>query len=53
MGKPSAVIEDRETKAEKLRTTGVNLYPAGYPVEITAGEILQQFGDMDDVGVAW
>ncbi len=48
MGKPSAVIEDRETKAEKLRANGVNLYPAGYPVEITAGEILQRFGDSDE-----
>jgi len=51
MGKPSAVIEDRETKAEKLRATGVNLYPAGYPVEITAGEILRQFGEMDEKGL--
>jgi len=48
MGKPSAIIEDRETKAEKLRANGVNLYPAGYPVDTTAGEILQQFADMDE-----
>ena len=48
MGKPSAVIEDRETKAEKLRANGVNLYPAGYPVDITAQELVQRFGDLDE-----
>ncbi|MCG6880110.1 MAG: lysine--tRNA ligase [Deltaproteobacteria bacterium] len=48
MGKPSAILEDRETKAEKLKANGVNLYPAGYPVDITAGEIVEQFGDMDE-----
>jgi lysyl-tRNA synthetase class II len=42
------VIEDRETKAEKLRANGVNLYPAGYPVSITAGEIVQRFGELDE-----
>ena len=48
MGKPSAVIEDRETKAEKLRAGGVNLYPAGYPVNITAEELVKRFGDLDE-----
>ena len=48
MGKPSVIIEDRENKVEKLRESGVNLYPAGYQVDITAGEILRRFGGMDE-----
>ncbi len=48
MGKPSAIIEDRTNKIEKLRASGVNLYPAGYRVDITTREILKRFGDMDE-----
>ena len=48
MGKPSAILEDREIKAEKLKEKGVNLYPAGYPVDITADELVARFGDMDE-----
>ncbi len=48
MGKPSAIVEDRQSKAEKLRENGINLYPAGYPVELTAGEVHAKFGDMDE-----
>ena len=48
MGKPSTILEDREIKAEKLKTNGVNLYPAGYPVDITAGELVARFVDMDE-----
>ena len=48
MGKPSTILEDREIKAEKLKEKGVNLYPAGYPVDITAGELVARFGDMDE-----
>ncbi len=48
MGKPSTVTLDREKKAEKLKENGVNLYPAGYPVDITAGEITKQFGHVDE-----
>ncbi|MCF8129576.1 MAG: lysine--tRNA ligase [Deltaproteobacteria bacterium] len=48
MGKPSAIVEDRTNKADKLRASGVNLYPAGYRVDITAEKILERFGDMDE-----
>ena len=31
-----------------MKAGGVNLYPAGYQVDITAGEILRRFGEMDE-----
>jgi lysyl-tRNA synthetase class 2 len=47
MTKKSPVIEDRVRKAEKLRAMGVQLYPAGYPCDMTAGEAVEKFGNLD------
>ena len=47
MEKTSSIIQDRKKKAEELRAMGVNLYPAGYTVDITAAEAFEKFGHMD------
>jgi len=47
MEKTSNIIQDRKKKAEDLRAMGINLYPAGYAVDITAAEALERFGPMD------
>ncbi|MBW1783634.1 MAG: lysine--tRNA ligase [Deltaproteobacteria bacterium] len=46
-GKPSSIIEERTNKAKKLQSEGINLYPAGYPVDITSAEAMERFGSMD------
>jgi lysyl-tRNA synthetase class 2 len=35
------------SKGQKLKAMGVNPYPAGYPVDLTATEAFQRFGVMD------
>jgi lysyl-tRNA synthetase class 2 len=47
MEKISSLIEERIIKAEKLKSTGVNLYPAGYHTDITISEAAENFGHMD------
>ena len=47
MEKTSAVLEDRIKKAQRLKELGVQLYPAGYPVDITVAEAMDRFGLMD------
>ena len=47
IGKTSSIIEERKNKAEKLQEEGVNLYPAGYQVDITSSEAIDRFGHMD------
>ncbi len=45
--KTSPVKEDRMSKAERLISLGVCLYPAGFPVDTTAAEAQQACGSMD------
>lgn len=47
MEKTSSVIEERLKKGRKLKSMGVNIYPAGYQVDITAGEAVERFGNLD------
>ncbi len=48
VGKTSSIIEERQNKAEKLQAEGVNLYPAGYKIDITSSEAIDRFGEMDE-----
>jgi len=48
VGKTSSIIEERKNKAEKLQAEGVNLYPAGYKIDITSSEAIKRFGQMDE-----
>jgi lysyl-tRNA synthetase, class II len=45
--KTSSIVEERINKAKKLQSDGVNLYPAGYPVDITSFEAIDRYGNMD------
>ena len=47
MEKTSSLTEERIIKAEKLKSTGINLYPAGYQTDITISEAVENFGQMD------
>ncbi len=47
MEKTSAVIEDRIKKNQKLKDEDVNLYPAGYNVDLTVSDVLERYGHMD------
>ena len=47
-GKTSSIIEERKNKAEKLQAEGVNLYPAGYKIDITSSEAIERFDQMDE-----
>lgn len=47
MEKSGNLFEERRKKAEDLRAMGVQLYPAGYPVTITAAEAARRFGETD------
>ena len=46
-GKTSSIAEERINKGKKLQSEGVNLYPAGYPVDITSSEAMDRYGHMD------
>ena len=46
-GKTSPLIEERNNKAQRLLADGVNLYPTGYPVDITSFEAIERFGNID------
>ncbi len=48
MEKRSELIEERLKKAQKLKAMGVKLYPEGRPVDLTAAEVTDRFGPMDD-----
>ena len=48
VGKTSSIIEERKNKAEKLQAEEVNLYPAGYKIDITSSEAIERFGQMDE-----
>jgi len=43
----SSVVQDRIEKARKLEAMGVNLYPAGFTVDMTASEAIVRFGGVD------
>jgi lysyl-tRNA synthetase class 2 len=43
----NTVIEDRVKKAQALRDMGINLYPAGYDVNMTVSEALECYGTLD------
>ena len=45
MDKISNLFEERRRKAENLVEQDVQLYPAGYPVSITAAEAVHRFGE--------
>lgn len=45
--KTSSIAEERFNKGKKLQSEGVNLYPAGYPVDITSAEAVDRYGHMD------
>ncbi|MBW1707532.1 MAG: lysine--tRNA ligase [Deltaproteobacteria bacterium] len=47
MEKTSTVIEERIRKGQELRSMGVNMYPAGYHIDITAAEAVERFGPME------
>ena len=47
MGKTSGLSEDRKSKIEKIVASGVNLYPSGYRVDLTAEEAVHRFQEMD------
>jgi lysyl-tRNA synthetase class 2 len=47
MDKTNTVIEDRLKKAQKLKDSGVNLYPSGFHIEITVSDTIERFGHMD------
>jgi lysyl-tRNA synthetase, class II len=47
MEKSSNLFEERRKKAEDLKAMGVPLYPAGYPVTITAAEAANRFAASD------
>lgn len=47
MGKISSVVEERIDKGRKLKAMGINLYPAGYQIDMTVSEVLERFGHMD------
>ena len=47
MEKTSSLTEERIIKAKKLKSTGINLYPAGYHADITISEAVENFGQMD------
>ena len=47
MEKKTNVIQDRIKKADALRDMGVNLYPAGYDIDMTAAKALEKFGQVD------
>ena len=51
MEKSSNLFEERRKKAEDLKAMGVQLYPAGYPVTITAAEAARRFGEADAKGL--
>ena len=47
MEKKTNVIQDRIKKADALRDMGVNLYPAGYDIAMTAAKAIEKFGQVD------
>ncbi len=47
MDNTSSVIEDRIKKAQKLKDEGVNLYPAGYHIDLTLSDLTERYGHMD------
>ncbi|MBW2205445.1 MAG: lysine--tRNA ligase [Deltaproteobacteria bacterium] len=47
MEKKTNVIQDRIKKADALRDMGVNLYPAGYDIDMTAAKAIEKFGQVD------
>jgi lysyl-tRNA synthetase, class II len=47
MDKISNLFEERKRKAENLVEQHVQLYPAGYPVSITAAEAVHRYGEID------
>jgi lysyl-tRNA synthetase class 2 len=47
MGKTTGLSEDRKSKIEKIVAGGVNLYPSGYHVDLTAEEAINRFQEMD------
>lgn len=46
-GKTTPIAEERINKGKKLQSEGVNLYPAGYTVDITSSEAMDRYGHMD------
>jgi lysyl-tRNA synthetase class 2 len=48
-GKASSIVEERTNKAGRLQSDGVNLYPAGYAIDITitSSEAKDRFEPMD------
>jgi len=48
MEKINPVIEERISKAQKLKAMGIDLYPAGYQKDITISEIIAHFEKMDN-----
>jgi len=46
-GKSSSILEDRISKGKKLAAEGVNLYPAGFRIDITASEAMSRYQQMD------
>lgn len=47
MEKTNTILEDRKKKAENLKAMGINLYPAGHQIDMTAFEADERFGTLD------
>ena len=43
----NSIIEERLNKGVKLKEKGVNLYPAGYHIDLTVDKIIQRFEKLD------
>jgi lysyl-tRNA synthetase, class II len=52
MEKTSSVVEERIKKIEMLREKGINPYPAGYKVDITASVAAERFKDLAEETLA-
>ena len=46
MEKTNTILEDRKKKAENLKAMGINPYPAGYQIDMTAFEAVERFGSL-------
>jgi lysyl-tRNA synthetase class 2 len=47
MDESSRLLREKKKKAQDLRARGVNPYPSGFRRDITVGEVLNRFGNMD------
>ncbi len=51
MERPNQLFEERLNKAEKLRSMGLNPYPAGFKYDLAIGDAMERFSGKDDEGL--